>query len=44
MTLDEETKILGELRDGLRAAEFGLAFRWYFILNSNIPLIIYFNA
>jgi hypothetical protein len=44
MTLDEKIKIPDKPRGGMRAAAAGLTFRWYLILKSNFPLILYKNT
>jgi hypothetical protein len=44
MTLDEETKIPGEVNNGMNTAAVGLTFCWYFTFRSNFLLIFYFNA
>jgi hypothetical protein len=37
-------KIVVKLRDAESAAAVGHSFRSYFVLNSNFPLMFYFNA
>jgi hypothetical protein len=44
VAVDEKIKILDKLRGGMSAAAVDLTFRWYVILKSNFPLILYFNA
>jgi hypothetical protein len=44
MALDEKIKILDKLRGGISAAAVGLTFRCHFVLKSNFPFILYFNA